>query len=242
RLPAGKMLEARGESSKLVSWLELEQLPRGDRPLDERGIAEVEAVFQEAMERRLALADLDVLLPLSSGHDSRRMLASLVHRKASFHSLTSRVFHKGRDLDARYAAEMARDFGLSHTIVEPPGADQFAHQDRVRRLLTDAESGMHSWVPGLMRALTPRPGMVLDGIAGDILGNPGFRIPGMYRSPAEDIDIMLDASLPNAFERLLRAGAWPTAAMVRDDLRAYLETLPQRINLAEFAFILLRQR
>lgn len=242
RLPAGKSLQACGESLELVSWLDLEQLPRGDRPLDQQGIAEVERVFQEAMDRRLALADLQVLLPLSSGHDSRRMLASLVHRKASFYSLTSRVFHKGKDLDARFAAEMARDFGLSHTIVEPPDAQEFAQQDRARRLLTDAESGMHSWVPGLMRALPPHAGMVFDGIAGDILGNPGFRIAGLYASPARDVDIILDASLPSAFGRLLRSSVWPTAAQVREDLREYLQTLPHRINLAEFAFILLRQR
>ena len=242
RLPAGKSLQACGESLELMSWFDLEQLPRGDRPLDQQGIAEVERVFQEAMDRRLALADLQVLLPLSSGHDSRRMLASLIHRKADFHSLTSRVFHKGRDLDARYAAEMASDFGLSHTIIEPPSAQQFGQQDWTRRLLTDAESGMHSWVPGLMRALPQRAGMVFDGIAGDILGNPGFRIPGLYKSPQQDTDIVLGASLPNAFGRLLRAGVWPTAAQVKEDLRAYLQTLPQRINLAEFAFILLRQR
>ncbi|HKE95980.1 MAG TPA: asparagine synthase-related protein [Povalibacter sp.] len=242
RVPAGKSLRASGDSIRLESWLALEDLPRGDRKLDEAGIAEVERSFQQAMDRCLGLQNLQALLPLSSGHDSRRMLAALVQRGSPFHALTARVFHKGRDLDARYAAEMARDFGVQHTIVEPADARQFAIQDKVRRLLTDAESGMHSWVPGLMRGLPASGTMVFDGIAGDILGNPGFRIPQLYRSPASDIEIILDVSVPNAFGHLLSPDSWPTAAQVREDLRSYLQTLPQRINLAEFAFILLRQR
>ncbi|MCK6370399.1 MAG: hypothetical protein L6Q83_03570, partial [Gammaproteobacteria bacterium] len=77
RLPAGKALVAAGDSLRLSSWLELDDLPKGERPLDAAGIADVERVFHEAMDRCLALTGLDVVLPLSSGHDSRRILSSL---------------------------------------------------------------------------------------------------------------------------------------------------------------------
>lgn len=242
RLPAGQMLEARGERVEFPSWCELDRFPRGDRPLDGKGIAEVESVFQQAMDRCLALAGLDVVLPLSSGHDSRRMLAALIHRKAEFEALTSRVFHKGHDLDARFAIQMATDLHFPHRVVEPADPQRYAVQDRVRRILTDSETGMHSWVPGLVSELPGRPAMILDGIAGDILGNPGFRIPGLYETADKDIEIVLDASLPNAFDRLLRRSIWPSAEEVREDLRKYLRSLPPRVNLAEFAFLLLRQR
>lgn len=242
RLPAGKALVASGKSLTLASWLELDALPAGDRRLDAAGIAEVERVFNEAMERCLALTGLEVLLPLSSGHDSRRILAALLQSGRAFESVTCRVFHQGRDLDARFATEMARDLKLHHRIVEPAPPARYAEEDRVRQVLTDAETGMHSWVPRLMAELPDTPVMLLDGIAGDILGNPGFRIPGLYESHARDIEIILDASLPGAFDALLARDAWPDAADVRDDLRSYLLSLPQRVNLAEFAFILLRQR
>ena len=242
RLPAGHVLCADRNGTTLDSWLTLESLPTGERPLDARGVEEVEQSFHRAMERCLALGDLGVLLPLSSGHDSRRILGALLQRGQPFEAVTSRVFHKDRDLDARYASEMARDLGLRHRIVEPAPPAAFALDDRARRILTDAETGMHSWVPQLMRSLPAAPTLLLDGIAGDILGNPGFRIPGLYESRAKDIEIILDASLPGAFDKVLGAGTWPDTAAVRDDLRAYLERLPQQVNLAEFAFILLRQR
>lgn len=242
RLPAGKALLASGASLRLTSWLELDTLPKGERRLDAAGVAEVERVFHDAMDRCLALPRLDVLLPLSSGHDSRRILSSLLRRGRPFEALTCRVFHQGRDLDARYATEMARDLGLRHRVVEPAPADQFAQDDLTRQVLTDAETGMHSWVPRLMAALPAAPTMLLDGIAGDILGNPGFRIPGLYQSRERDIGIILEASLPGAYQRVLARVAWPDAASVREDLRSYLLSLPQEVNLAEFAFILLRQR
>jgi hypothetical protein len=242
RLPAGKVLRATRDSTKLDSWMELDALPPGDRPLDSRGIAEVEETLHQAVDRCLALENLHVLLPLSSGHDSRRILGSLLRARQSFDAITCRVFHQGRDLDARYAAEMARDLGLRHRIVEPPPAAEFALDDRTRRILTDAETGMHSWVPKLMRSLPAAPTMLLDGIAGDILGNPGFRIPGLYQSRAKDREIILDASLRGAFANVLDPANWPDIAAVREDLRDYLQRLPQKGNLAEFAFILLRQR
>ena len=242
RLPAGKVLRATRDSTILDSWLDLDALPAGDRPLDSRGIAEVEQTFHRAVDRCLTLENLHVLLPLSSGHDSRRILGSLLRRRQPFESVTCRVFHQRRDLDARYAAEMARDLGLRHRILEPPTVDQFALDDRTRQILTDAETGMHSWVPQLMRSLPAAPTMLLDGIAGDILGNPGFRIPGLYQSRAKDIEIILEASLRGVFNNALDPENWPDAAAVREDLRDYLQRLPQKANLAEFAFILLRQR
>lgn len=242
RLPAGQVLRANRHETKLDSWLTLESLPAGERPLDARGIEEVEQGLHRAMERCLALEDLRIVLPLSSGHDSRRILAGLLRRSEPFEAVTCRVFHKDRDLDARYASEMARDLGLRHRVVEPGPPEEFARDDRARRILTDAETGMHSWVPKLMRLLPAAPTMLLDGVAGDILGNPGFRIPGLYESRAKDIEIILDASLPGAFHKVLSPRAWPAKAKVREELRAYLERLPQRVNLAEFAFILLRQR
>ncbi|MEO8005546.1 MAG: hypothetical protein ABI771_11610 [Betaproteobacteria bacterium] len=242
RLPAGKVLRATRDGVIFDTWLSLDSMPPGDRPLDSRGIAEVEDIFHQAVDRCLALESLNVVLPLSSGHDSRRILGSLLRKRATFESITCRVFHKGRDLDARFASEMARDLGLSHRIVEPPSAEQFALDDRTRQILTDAESGMHSWVPQFMRALPDAPTMVLDGVVGDILGNPGFRIPGLYQSREQDTQIILDASLKGAFNNVLDWAHWPASAAVREDLREYLQQMPQRVNLAEFAFILLRQR
>jgi hypothetical protein len=169
------------------------------------------------------------------------MLASLIDRRADFDAVTCRVFHRGRDLDATYAMQMARDFGFPHRIVEPPQPERYVEYDVGRRRLLDGESFGHTWALALNEALPARPCTLLDGLAGDILGNPGFRIPTLYRTPREDIETMIGASVPDAFARVL-AASWPGADEVRTLLRDYLGTLPQRVNLAEFAFILLRIR
>jgi hypothetical protein len=242
RLPVGKALRFSVAGAEVVSWLDLESLPDGRRPLDARGVREVEDVFQRAMDRCLALAHESLVLPLSSGHDSRRILAALLGRQSPFQAFTSRVYHQRRDLDARYATQMAKDLGFDHTIVEEPEAERYAQLDHVRRLLTDAETASHSWATALMEALPRRPCLFLDGILGDILGNPGYRLPGLYESPESDIGIILDANVKGAFHAVVNRKTWPGVADVRSVLATYLRTFPQRINLAEFAFICLRQR
>jgi hypothetical protein len=241
RVPAGTALRFGPSGDERVSWLELASLPDGTRSLDAQGIREVEDVFQRTLDRCLALPRERLVLPLSSGHDSRRFLAALLHRRADFHAFTCRVYHDNRDLDARFASQMAKDFRFPHTVVEEPSASRQVECDRIRRMLTDSETIMHSWVPGLMEALPGRPSVFLDGIVGDILGNPGYRVPGLYGSVERDIEIILDASLRHDFDFIL-AGRGSTAAGLREFVARYLRTFPQRVNLAEFAFIILRQR
>jgi hypothetical protein len=242
RLPAGKALRASRAGIELVTQYDYERMPAGTRNLDAGGIRDVELLFQTVMDRCLAVQDGELVLPLSSGHDSRRMLASLIDRCVSFDAVTCRVFHRGRDLDATYAAQMARDLGFPHRVVEPPPPARYAAYDVARRRLLDNETFAHTWALALNDALPARPCTLLDGLAGDILGNPGFRISTLYRTPREDVETMIDASVTDAFRRVLPSARWRGADDVRQLLRDYLGTLPQRVNLAEFAFILLRIR
>jgi hypothetical protein len=242
RLPAGQALQASRAGVRLVPHYDLAQLPDGTRTLDDAGIADVERAFQQAMERCLALDAGRLVLPLGSGHDSRRMLAGLVDRGLPFESVTCRVFHGGRDLDARYAAEMARDLGFPHTIVEPSSPARYVERDVARRLLLDCETFSHTWALDINEALPAEPAVIYDGLAGDALGDPGFRLPGLYRSPRGDIDVIVADCVRNAFRRVLDPAQWPGGADVAALLRAWLETLPQRANLAEYAFLLSRVR
>lgn len=243
RIPAGKALKADVNGARLQAWFDFESLPRGQRRVGPTAAREVEDAFQVSMDRCLRLSELDVTLPLSSGHDSRRILAALLSRGTPFEAITARVFQKGhRDLDARFSSEMARDFGFRHRIIEPPDMGRFVLDDAVRRTKVDAETQMHTWVVRLFDGISSRPNLIFDGILGDILGNPGYRLQELYRSPAEDIEVIVRVSVGAGFDRFLRRGAWPSADAVREELRTYLRPFLDRINLAEFAFILLRQR
>jgi hypothetical protein len=211
-------------------------------------VRQVEDVFQQAMGRCLQLQVEATVLPLSSGFDSRRILAALIHRKVDFQALTCRVFQKkDRDLDARFAHEMAREFGFSHAIVEPDSPEQYASDDCARRILVDAETVEHTWALRVMQALPRRPSLFFDGIAGDILGNPvgwsvHFGLAEGNRAPAAEIDGIADHCITNTIDSILRRGPWPEASEVREDLKAYLRPLLPRQNITEIAFLLFRQR
>jgi len=243
RLEAGTTLTIDRHGATTASLDTLLALPSGDRRADEHTVQEVEDAFQTAMERILALSDHARFLPLSSGHDSRRILAALSDRQEPFTAHTVRVHQKGfRDLDANFAALMAEHFGFHHEVIAPPSPREFALDDLRRRILTDGESRMHSWALPLMARLPASPALLFDGVLGDILGNPGFRMPGMYRSNEADRDIIIDAMMSNAYDRWLNWNLWPGTGELRQELRDFIDRFLDRPNMAEFIFILLRQR
>lgn len=243
RVPAGAALCGDNSGIRVSSWFDFDSLPEGNRPITESAYPEIEEQFQTAMTRCLDIDNGKPLLPLSSGHDSRRILASLIGRDAAFDSQTVRAQQKSfRDLDATFAAEMAADFGFPHEIIDLPNTEQYVQNDRLRRVLTDAETLSHSWAISLAKALPERPTVIFDGILGDILGNPGYRMSGMYKSPRSDLDMILDQALAAPLDKVLGSSSWPRPDDLRDDIATYLSHFLHRYNIAEFAFILLRQR
>jgi hypothetical protein len=243
RVPAGFSITWNGTAFEQRAWFNFDRLPEGSRKVDAGALQDVEDSFQQAVSRCQDLGFDHVTLPLSSGHDSRRILASLLSRDVDFDALTVRFRQKEfRDLDATYAAAMAADFHFRHTVVEPGTPQQYAERDVARRNMLDNESYMHAWAISLMEALPRHPSLFFDGLLGDILGNPGFRMDNMYHSTKQDLDLITRECVTNFFDPYLANNAWPTAADVVSDIEAYLQPFMGRHNMAEFAFILLRQR
>jgi hypothetical protein len=248
RVPAGHAIRFSGDGQVLQSWFDFDRLPGGTRSVEPGSVGEVEEVFQQAIARCLGLGGQGSVLSLSSGFDSRRILASLVHRRVDFLAITRRVFQREyRDLDGRFASEMARAFGFRHTVVEPGWVDQYVADDLVRRLLVDSETREHSWVPQLMHALPAQPTLFFDGIAGDVLGNPvGWQVlTGLAvesRSPEHELEAIVAHAINSGIDSILYRDRWPSESELRSTLRAYLRTWLPRENLGELAFLLLRQR
>jgi hypothetical protein len=248
RVPAGRAVRFAGGDERSVAWFDFERLGRGERPVGPHAVGEVEDAFQQAMTRCLRLQADGVALPLSSGYDSRRILAALLRRAVDFEAVTCRVLQKEhRDLDARFAGQMAGAFGFAHTIVEPRDGEQYVADDRARRLLVDAETSEHTWALRVMHALPRRPSLVFDGIAGDILGDPvGWSVlvglAVQARTPQEELESIPEYAVTGVFDTVLRREHWPEAAAVRESLRDYLRPFGARQNLGELAFLLLRQR
>jgi hypothetical protein len=246
RVPAGQALcwTQDGRRSAVTTG----RLPFGTRPVDHRSVGEVEEAFQQAMDRCLQLNGGSFVLPLSSGFDSRRILAALVRRKVDFQSVTYRSFQKGlRDLDARFASEMARDFGFPHVVVEPANGERYAEDDRSRRILVDSETREHSWAIPVMRWLPGRPCFIFDGIAGDILGDPvgwtmhtGLSVEA--RSPEDELEAIVTSGITDEYDSVLSPDQWPSTSDLREDVKTYLRAFLPRSNISEIAFLLLRQR
>lgn len=243
RVPAGRTLVFERDGRTEHQWFDFASLPEGTKAVDDFAVQKAEDVFRGAMDKCLKLGNEGSFLPLSSGHDSRRILAGLLDKKANFDSATVRVFQKGyRDLDATYAAAMARDYGFPHRVIEGASPQEYVADDAQRRLLVDSETLMHSWVPRLMRELPPGYRLFWDGILGDILGNPGFRLPNLYQSPRKDIEIIAGVVFPGGFESILNKRPWPSTQDLREELTANLNAFPMHRNIAELAFMSLRQR
>lgn len=243
RVPAGKKLTFTAREERTTSWFDFDRLPAGTRRIDRAALGDMEDALQQSVARCLRLDVGRFVLPLSSGHDSRRILAALLAQDAPFSALTARIFQWGhRDLDGPFASQIAAAYGFPHQVVQPATGRQFVTDDRVRRILVDAETTNHTWVVRLFDALPDKPAVLFDGLLGDILGQPGFRLPGLYQSPERDLQIIVDHCIRGTFDRELRANRWPSAEDVRTDMRTYLAQFLGRGNFAELAFILMRQR
>jgi hypothetical protein len=247
RVPAGCTVTFPGSRQPVVSTRAWRSLPEGRQPIGAGTLRELEEIFQQSVSRCLGLRVGSTMLPLSSGFDSRRILAGLIHRKADFTAVTCRVLQQGhRDLDAHFASLMACELGFPHVVVDASDA-QYLSDDISRRTLVDAESGQHSWSMRVHYALGGKCEAFFDGIAGDILGDPvGWSklvgLPVSSRAAEEEIESIAVHAVRSHFDDVLDPAAWPAVEGVREDLRAYLRSLQPRANLGELAFLLLRQR
>jgi hypothetical protein len=249
RLPAGHALTVSRDGEKVSAWFDFQRLPGGTRAVGPTAVAEVEEALEQAVGRCLDLqTGGGVVLPLSSGFDSRRMLAILMKKRVDFQAITCRTYQKNhRELDARFASEMSRDFGFAHQIVEPGSYQQYVGDDVARRVLVDAETREHSWAMSVMKALPARPNVFFDGIGGDILGDPvgwsvhvGLAIED--RSPDLEVDAIAGHSIRDTFDSILSPRIWPSVEDLRETVKSYVRPFLPRQNLSELAFLLLRQR
>ncbi len=211
-------------------------------PASPNVLEKVEQSFQTAMARCLSLdTQAKVSLPLSSGYDSRRILASVYDRGRDFQAMTVEVQQVGnRNLDARYASELADKFGFPHKVIGLPDDDKYGVLDSLRRRLVEAESGMHTWSLRMREEFSENTTLIFDGAAGDVLGETGFEDRVLFTASNSGqlsalVDILIGKKL---FGGLLVSGPGAFEA-IRADAKAWLETLPSPVR-ADTAYLLSR--
>jgi hypothetical protein len=245
RVSPGTILSFTVNGMHTRSWFDWNNLPPGDEPISDDHLVDAEATFQTAMDRCSNLMP-GVLshLPLSSGDDSRRILASLNTRGSSFQAMTVRVLQKdSRDLDGRFASEMATRFGFDHEVLDVAEPLQYGRDDAACRLLFSSEVSEHTWIAPLIRALPHGLSLVFDGLAGDIFGNTGFGRKELYSTVGDD-DLVEVARLatPDAVSDVLRERVWQPLGEVRHRLATDMAFLPRNANRPDLAFLLIRAR
>lgn len=246
RCPYGVTLRFEGSTEpRRETWFSADDLPEADQPLDDAAAARAENAFQRAVQRCTALGHGETHVPLTSGFDSRRIVGALLEQQTPFRTTTVRVFRNGgRDLDARYGAQIAQYYGIDQNIVDLPSPEQYAQDDAARQRELCAETGMHDgWVLSLMRALPSGPTTILDGFLGDVLARPGYRLEGadFYHDPERDIELIGKDLAQTPLQRHLSEAFRPGEA-AQEELRRYLAPMASKRNVAELAFLLLRQR
>ena len=244
RVPAGTAITFVGRARMERRWFSFSCLPCGDEALTTAGLDEVEEAFQEAVERCLRLEDLAYVLPLSSGDDSRRILAAVHSRGVPFQAITVRARRTdNRDLDGYWPSVMATALDFPHRVAELPVPEEFARQDRLRRALLDGHACEHSWFLALNGYLPDRPSLLFDGLGGDVFGNTGFADKSFH--VAEESlkpGMIVNRVLSDTHERILNPWYWPSLESVRAELLEYLRDVPEGRNMADLAFLLLRTR
>lgn len=245
RVSPGSILRFTASGVEQRPWFDYAGLPPGNEPITGDTLPIAEETFHQAIERCLALLPGGPIdLPLSSGDDSRRILAALHSRGTPLHAVTARVYQKeGRDLDARFAAEMAAALKFDHEVIELPDDRAYGQDDAAARVLMNAEVSEHTWFLGVARALGGRRSLVFDGLAGDIVGNTGYGIRELHLMPEEQkLSRIATLALGEEGEQLLRQGMWAPLVDTRAYLMDFLQRVPRGANRADVAFLLIRAR
>ena len=243
RFPFGSIMVNEGQDFNTLFWFNLSELPSGEKVLDGRAVADLEDSFRSAVNKCLKLQNGRNFLPLSSGYDSRRLVANFNDLNVDFESATVRVFQRGyRDLDARYSAQMAKDFGFSHKVIDLPHMKEYLQNDWRRRVLLDAETSLHTWYVSLIKELPEGKTIIFDGLGGDVWGETGYEVADFFKdSYSQRTQKIANYAINDSFESVFSLNM-PSSSEVRADIRRYLETLPDSVHLADFAFSLMRTR
>jgi hypothetical protein len=95
----------------------------------------------------------------------------------------------------------------------------------------------------LWQSMTDGPRLVFDGLAGDVFGETGFEVREFFSDDDEANAVgIANKVVGGGFESILRPSVWPPVATLIDGVADFVRALPEGVNRAEFAFLLLRTR
>jgi hypothetical protein len=246
RFSAGSEMHISRTGHETRQWFDFAQLPDGETPVDEHAADVIEDAYRRSMERCLKLRVGEVVLPFTSGFDSRRFFAFLVRNKVDFKTVTCQSFSRkhGRDyeIDSVYAPKIAKAFGVPSEVVSASSPEQYYEDCLKRQRLIGTETFMHNWAMPLMHWLARRPpSLIFDGLAGDVFGNSSFDIEGLDGNPRRSADDIVEKfATPHVLTHL----SLPADATndYRKKYRQYVAKFLPNMNQSQLAFLQARTR
>lgn len=215
------------------------------RKIDETSIEESVLSFREVMKENLELnlKQKPLILPLSSGWDSRRILESMLHHNKRPLCYSAEVQNaSGVDVDAAYAEKIAGHYNLQYqTITRPYIARDYQHC-KLMRTLFSAESSEHTWSYKLFSAM-PQNGYIFDGLAGDVSGNSGFGDTALYGHEENTKSVLVKSLISEQFDFLFDHGSyWPSQKCIENELLQHMANYPDNNLAPELLFLSLHTR
>lgn len=177
-VPPGSFLEFDLKGIKQKKYWSVDSIPI-DHSMSYQNAVELNAsAFKKAMARRISRCEnLDTILLLSGGADSRRIAGELRAHGLFFESFTTRGFVEN-DSEGGIASDVAKTLGVKNTFIDLP-LDGFVQKYWNRsNKLNDYECCLHQWLLPLSDKIPKMNAVNYDGLAGDIPIEGVFRASG----------------------------------------------------------------
>lgn len=211
------------------------ELPKDSPDLDvnDKSITECSRIFQKTITK---LSNKEnITLPLSSGWDSRRILAALIKNEKKPSCYSSEVKNSaGIDVDAQHAKELANYHNLKHHTVKRDYLCKNYKDAKSLRILFSAESHDHIWAYSLFNKM-PKTGYIFDGLAGDVLGNSGFGKTVLYGSNSKEK--IKDHIMESNFDFLFSKKKWPKKTKLRNEISSHISHYTKNDLAPELTFL-----
>lgn len=138
------------------------------------------AALSSSILRRIERAgDAKMIMLLSGGADSRRVLGELVKNNVKIDTYTTRGFSE-IDNESEIAAEVAGTVGVKNTFFDLPQVGFVEKYWSRANSLLDYESCLHQWLLPLVDILPFKNAVNYDGIGGDLLIEAITKASGFY--------------------------------------------------------------
>jgi len=241
RLSAATIYRRCNDRVERFQWYDFNRLADGTSEVTDAILEENQELFSQAIRRCVQVADRPLLVPVTAGHDSRRIVGELIANDIAFEAVTVQTIDKhGYDTDFQWARLLTHSLGIHHHILPFPNAEQWHSQDIERVRLFDCEARAHTWSVALFNHFRDSSICLFDGLAGDFTGNSihGWQFKWDYDDFLESREAIVDKISCASIYRIYQEDFLAPLSSIREILGSLFDRLPRSANTAEIFYAL----